>query len=450
MKPERAADEAAAVRATPAPQGPGTEAVAAATVARVARRGGAATPAGVRALHRAAGNAAVGRLLGREPAVSPSARGDLIDPFGLTEEDWAQIERDAATARIELREQALAPLDQRVPFGFLARLRDLQPGQRGILLADQEFWKRVNARLSGTARWAVKLALQFGHRAPPEVNALHAAVHEANWKRIRELIMAYPSLRAVEGLREVVGHKLTARQAEDIFAVLAEAGTRAESGRRDYREVHYKAGVLTEFQGTRNYELVRLTTQLRVIVRIKLRNDPANAGNAISDTSVARWEGGINRRWNGKFRLRSGASTLDVWFLPIFVYHDDAAHHTIDVRPGDETSNQHLWYEDDSADTAAHEFGHMIGNPDEYNLPGSLAEIPATLGLSDAERRRSSWEGLTGKPAEQKDAGHDMHNLMGEHSIDASLRVRHGWDVLDVFNAKLRKPGEDPWTIELK
>jgi len=119
--------------------------------------------------------------------------------------------------------------------------------------------------------------------------------------------MAYPSLRAVEGLREVVGHKLTARQAEDIFAVLAEAGTRAESGRRDYREVHYKAGVLTEFQGTRNYELVRLTTQLRVIVRIKLRNDPANAGNAISDTSVARWERGMGKKvgWPCvSFRLR--------------------------------------------------------------------------------------------------------------------------------------------------
>ena len=133
MKPERAAEEAAAVRPTAAPPGPGSEAVAAATAARFARRGGAATPAGVRALHRTAGNAAVGRLLGRQPAVSPPARGDLVDPFGLTEEDWAQIERDAAKARIELREQALTPLDQRVPFGFLGRLRDLQPGQRGIL-----------------------------------------------------------------------------------------------------------------------------------------------------------------------------------------------------------------------------------------------------------------------------------------------------------------------------
>ena len=114
MKPERAAEEAAAVRATPAPPGPGTEAVAAATVARVARHGGAATPAGVRALHRTAGNAAVGRLLGRQPAVSPPARGDLVDPFGLTEEDWAQIERDAAKARIELRLFAL-PADAPCP-----------------------------------------------------------------------------------------------------------------------------------------------------------------------------------------------------------------------------------------------------------------------------------------------------------------------------------------------
>ena len=202
--------------------------------------------------------------------------------------------------------------------------------------------------------------------------------------------------------------------------------------------------------GTRNFELVRLNTQLRVVVRIRLRNDASNTGNAITDKAVARWEDGIKRRWNGKFRLRGGGKTLDVWFLPIFVYHDDAAHHDVSVLPGDDTSSEHKWYEEDSANTAAHEFGHMIGNPDEYDLPGSMAEIPAALGLSDAEKRRSSWEGLTGKPAAQTNAGYDMENLMGLHFKDASVRARHGWDVLEVFNAKLRLPGEAAWTIELK
>jgi hypothetical protein len=92
----------------------------------------------------------------------------------------------------------------------------------------------------------------------------------------------------------------------------------------------------------------------------------------------------------------------------------------------------------------------MIGNPDEYNLPGSKAEIPAALGLAEAEKQRSSWARLTGKAAAHKDEGHDMENLMGAHYKNASVRARHGWDVLEVFNANLRLPGEDPWTIELK
>jgi hypothetical protein len=413
--------------------------------------GGLATPAAVLALQRAAGNAAVGRLLARQPAVPPVGRDELLDPFERTPEELAEIEAAVAQGKLDLRERALAPLETGTGLGFLGRLRDLQPGQRGILLADDEFWTRVRRRLSGLALWAVQLALQYGNRAPSEVYALHAAIHEGNWLRTRELIMAYPGLKTVEGLRAVVAHRFPAKQGEDIAAVIAEGGTRAEAGARDYQEAHYHAGTVTKYVGTRNYELVRLNTQLRVIVKIRLQNDPGNAKNAISDKAVARWEGGIKRRWNGKFRLRGGGGkTLDVWFLPIFVYHDDAAHHTVRVLPGDETSNEHKWYEEDSADTAAHEFGHMIGNPDEYNLPGSKAEIPAALGLSDAEKARSSWEGLTGKPAPLKDEGYDMENLMGAHYKDASVRARHGWDVLEVFNAKLRLPGEAPWTIELK
>jgi hypothetical protein len=30
------------------------------------------------------------------------------------------------------------------------------------------------------------------------------------------------------------------------------------------------------------------------------------------------------------------------------------------------------------------------------------------------------------------------------------VAVRHAWDVLEVFNEKLRLPAEPPWTVELK
>jgi hypothetical protein len=421
-------------------------ALTASTVAVAARSAarGRLDPAGALALQRTAGNAAVGRLLARQPA--PTA-----DPFDLTDEDWAEIEAAAEKMRTELREGALAPLEGKESLQFLSKLRALQVGQRAVLQRDVEFWRRVRARLSGMAVWAVQLALEYGGKAPHEVNALSAAIHAGDRLRVRHLVMAYPNLKAVPGLREAVAYKFAGKERDDLFAVIAEPrGTRAESGRSRYREAHYEDGKIKRFTGTTNYELVRLPGQVRVIVRIRLTSDPASKKSPITDKAVSRWEQGISRRWNGKFRLRHKAETLDVWFIPMFVYHDPSAHHDVTVHPGDERSDENDWHEEDSGDTAAHEFGHMIGNPDEYNLPGAMAEIPAGLGLSDAEKRRSSYEGITGEKKKKDTDGYDMENLMGAHHESASVRERHAWDVLTTFNAKLRRPGEGPWVVELK
>jgi hypothetical protein len=395
-------------------------------------RGHAAHLAG---LQRTAGNAAVGRLLARQPA--PTA-----DPFDLTDEDWAEIEAAAEKFRTELREGALAPLEGKESLQFLSKLRALQPGHRAVLQRDVEFWRRVRARLFGMAVWAVQLALEYGGKAPHEVNALSAAVHTGDRLRVRHLLMAYPNLKSVPGLREAVAYKFAGKDRDDLFA--------AESGRSRYREAHYEDGKIKRFTGTTNYELVRLPGQLRVIVRILLKSDPTSKKSPITDKAVSRWEQGISRRWNGKFRLRHKAETLDVWFIPMLVYHDPSAHHDVTVHPGDKRSDENDWHEEDSGDTAAHEFGHMIGNPDEYNLPGAMAEIPAGLGLSDAEKRRSSYEGITGKKKDKDTDGYDMDNLMGAHHESAAVRERHAWDVLATFNAKLRRPGEGPWVVELK
>jgi hypothetical protein len=246
--PENAAAE-------PAPAQP------AAATARATALSGQLDTARVLALQRTAGNAAVGRA--RHPAVAPR-EGDLIDPFGRTRTEAEKAEAEAAVAKgkADLREQALARLESGGGLGFLGALRDLQPGQRGILLEDKDFWARVRKHLRGMSVWATQLALQWGHKAPPEVNQLHMAIHEGHWVHTRELIMAYPSLKTVEGLREVVSFRFSLEQAADILKVIAEGGTRGETGARDYKEVHYKAGVLKLYTGTSNYELVRIADQL--------------------------------------------------------------------------------------------------------------------------------------------------------------------------------------------
>ena len=42
-------------------------------------------------------------------------------------------------------------------------------------------------------------------------------------------------------------------------------------------------------------------------------------------------------------------------------------HLTVRVKRGDGRSNLSLWHTDDSGDVASHEFGHLLGHPDEYS-----------------------------------------------------------------------------------
>jgi hypothetical protein len=388
-------------------------------------------PAGTLALQRAAGNAAVGRLLARRHP-------DLIDPFA----DEAPV--DVAATRAAL----FQALDRSDALGFLSRLRALGRAEREALQADPAFQARMRRQFRGMARWSIELTLEFGATKPHDVNALSAAVHGADRRRVRTLLMAYPRLKRIPGIREAVASQFTGRDLQDLQAVLAEPdGARAEAADVGGQRAHYEDGELVVYPGGGAFELVRMSTHVRVIVRIRLYNDRRNEVNAVTDEAVARFERGIARYWNGKFRLRNGARTLDIFYLPVFVYHDRNAHHDVRMLPGDERSAMRRWYEGDSEDTAAHEFGHMLGNPDEYNLAGTLAEL-ASLGLSDEEKRRSSWEGLFGVARPVSTKGYDVEGLMGSHESNRDVQVRHAFHVTQVFNARLRRPGESPWVVE--
>ena len=82
-----------------------------------------------------------------------------------------------------------------------------------------------------------------------------------------------------------------------------------------------------------------------------------------------------------------------------------------------------------------------------YNLPGSIAEIPAALGLSAAEARRSSVEGITGKARRRRrrSGGYDLPGIMGDKS--GGGLPRHLWMVIQRFNRNMRKPREAPFTV---
>jgi hypothetical protein len=414
-----------------------------APVDAAAARLGQLDAAGVLRLQRAIGNAAVGRVLARQAGSLP----ELMDPNAV-EEPWDEMMADLARLGEKVRKRMIDTLTGPDRILFTSRLNALTKTERWALRENAEFWKQLRPHLSGLAYWMVQLALEYGDRKPSEVLALSAAIHSGEWQRARTLLMGYESLKAVPGLREVIASRFPKEQADDLRTILVESVTRAESGMSHYKEAHYESGVIKKFVGDRNYELVRTGHYLRVIVRIRLSEDPGNTKTEITDKVVARWEASIGKLWNGKFRLRSGAKTLDVWFVPVFVYHDDAAHHQVKVTRGGARSDEGNWHAEDAGEVAAHEFGHMLGNPDEYNLPGATAEIPAALGLSDAEKQRSSWEGITGTKKVKDTAGYDVEALMGSHYKSTAVKLRYAADIVNTFNATLKLAGEAPWTVE--
>lgn len=108
-------------------------------------------------------------------------------------------------------------------------------------------------------------------------------------------------------------------------------------------------------------------------VRVRIRLNPDAGITAATVTALqATWEGGIETTWSNRWALgRAGEFscpiTVDVQWVT------SGQHHTVRVRTGPERSNMTTWDTADTAAVAAHEFGHMLGNPDEYpdaNCPG--------------------------------------------------------------------------------
>jgi len=77
------------------------------------------------------------------------------------------------------------------------------------------------------------------------------------------------------------------------------------------------------------------------------------------------WETTIQDRWSNRWAIgRSGEIALPVRFDVQWVTSNE--HYVVRVRPGPGRSNLGTWHTADTGAVASHEFGHMLGNPDEY------------------------------------------------------------------------------------
>lgn len=123
-----------------------------------------------------------------------------------------------------------------------------------------------------------------------------------------------------------------------------------------------------------------------IVVRIQLTRD-ANVTQSELDSAMDRWKNGIEEKWSYFFACCSemSATTSSDCSMPCELTFEvqwvtSGAHHMVSVHRGPGRSNMLNWYHDDSGDVASHEFGHMLGHPDEYSDPQCPNRSPVNTG----------------------------------------------------------------------
>jgi hypothetical protein len=119
-------------------------------------------------------------------------------------------------------------------------------------------------------------------------------------------------------------------------------------------------------------------TWSHVRVRVQLVPDAGIAAATIASLQ-ATWETTIEARWSNRWGIgRVGEMTCPMTFDVQWVAANP--HHTVRVQVGPARSNMTLWDTADTGAVAAHEFGHMHGNPDEYTDTACPMRNPVNSG----------------------------------------------------------------------
>lgn len=400
-----------------------------------------------------------------------------VNPFLTPAEQQAEAR---ATRRAEdfrrltlfvIRDALLEALRRYDSIAFLRELRAVSRQDRRLLETDSTFLAEMRRYFRGTSLWIVRRLLRFGPRfadLPVPVRELGWAVRDRDTTRVRDLLRAYPELRSerrTPGVRELLEYEF--RRSPDL-AEIRRVFTEGESHRgnvsRLTRSAHYDrprgGGALQvrRYGATRQFTVARTTSEVRVIVRIRFVHTtvsgttatPTNRTYHISDAIRNDWRRQIEAAWNGRFRAVSGATRLPIVFVPVFT--ESNPHYTVGIVDSEGYFREDMttwWLHSRSSHKqAAHEFGHMLGAADEYGLPGTTAEVPVALGLSAAERQRSSVEGVTGTARSARVGGYNLPGIMGSQDDESAAGLpRHLWLVIDQINRQVRRTGEAPFRL---
>lgn len=209
--------------------------------------------------------------------------------------------------------------------------------------------------------------------------------------------------------------------------------------KKDYTDPKAKWYVET-YDVESKYQLERTRTELRVRVRIEFTGVKPSAAH------LKLWRDGIDAVWKGAFHVENAdGKKLPIVFDPVFGASNP--HHKIELVPPEYDknlkkyvkgrANAGKWYAGPNANSvlpedttnglsAAHEFGHLVGLTDEYQL--AKADYERIVGPAPA--------------AVEPPGGFTSHTIMGDKTGGA--QVRHMAAFVTWLNAH-RLPGEKPY-----
>ncbi len=253
----------------------------------------------------------------------------------------------------------------------------------------------LSTRFGAVEYWHLRLLLRYGPEAsiPAPATALLTVLRATpTYSEIRRCIVQmstpdHTTLKAVIGVHEVLRAVITDdTEHMNILRVLDQGLISEETDHdRSFNETllsdptapgqPFQAG---NFGATSKFDITYYRDKLEVTVRIKLSGADATARAGLS-ASKSTCEGLIEGRWNGTgFQVRNINHTLPLRFNAFFT--SSSPHQSVDLHTGNPVwpgYNMSNWYTVD-LNPCIHEFGHMIGNPDEYWRPN--AEYQALVG----------------------------------------------------------------------
>jgi len=117
-------------------------------------------------------------------------------------------------------------------------------------------------------------------------------------------------------------------------------------------------------------------------ITVRIRLVPDNGISAETMTTLrATWKNGIESKWSNRFGCCTDPGCIGRCQLTFRVeWVTSGEHHAVRVRQGPGQTDMTTWDTSDSGDVASHEFGHMLGHPDEYAATNCPDRSPVNTG----------------------------------------------------------------------